>query len=82
MRVKVGAIGEMAAEFRRLERQGSHLVAIMEVPGAMPYEIVGSVNHKELMRIVRSALKPSIVSFLLFGFGGSKEPEPSDEEDW
>ena len=82
MRVKVGAIGEMAAEFKGLKRQGNHLVAIMEVPGPMPYEIVGSVNHKEIMQIVKAALKPSIISFLLFGFGSSKEPEPLDSEDF
>ena len=82
MRVKVGAIGEMSAQFKGLRRQGSQLLAIIEVPGAMPYEIVGSVNRKELMQIVRSALRPSVISFLLFGSRGGQEPEPPESADY
>ena len=72
----------MAAEFKELKRQGNHLVATMEVPGAIPYEIVGAVNHKEIMQIAKAAFKPSIISFILFGFGGGKEPESTESEDY
>lgn len=82
MRVKVGAIGEMAAQYRGLKRQGGHLVATLQVPGAMPYDIVVSVDHKELRQIVRSALRASVVSFLLFGFRGGKELEPPESLDY
>jgi hypothetical protein len=82
MKVKVGAIGEMAAKFKELKREGNQLVAIMEVPGAVPYEIVGAVNHREIIQIVEAALKPSIISFLLFGFGSSKKSETVESEDY
>jgi len=76
MIVKVGAIGEMEAEFRELKRQGNHLIATMEVPGAMPYDIIGTVNHHELIQMVKAAFKAPIIFFLLFGFRGSQKSEP------
>jgi hypothetical protein len=83
MRVKVGAIGEMEAEFKELKRGGNHLVAIMEVPGAVPYEIIGTVNHKELMQIIKKALKMSVISFFLFGFKrGEEESRPPESMDF
>jgi len=82
MRVKVGAIGEMAAQYRGLKRQGARLVATLQVPGAMPYDIVVSVDHKELRQIVRSALRASVVSFLLFGFRSSQDSQSSEPEEY
>jgi hypothetical protein len=82
MRVKVGAIGEMAAEYRGLKRQGGHLVATLQVPGPMPYDIVVAVNHQELRQVVRSALQASVISFLLFGFRSSQDSQPSEPEDY
>ena len=76
MRAKIGAIGEVDAKLIELESQGNHLIGTLEVPGAVPWNIVVTLDHKETRQIARLVLKPAVICFLLFGFASRQQLRP------
>jgi len=74
MRAKIGTIGEVDAKLTELKQQGDYLIGTLEVPGAVPWNLVVTLDRKETTQIARQVLKPSILFFLLFGFASRQQP--------
>jgi hypothetical protein len=70
--IKIGTLGKMAAEFAGIERRGGFLVASLQVKEGVQWEVVSAVSYSEALQIVKAALKPSIIWFLLTGWAGKK----------
>jgi hypothetical protein len=73
MKAKIGTLGAVEANFKSIKINGSQLVSIMEVPGHVPWNIEAIMGRKELWKILLMAIRPSILMYLLFGYGGKSK---------
>ena len=78
MLIKIGTLGKMAAEFAGIEKRNDFLVASLRVKEGVQWEVVSAVSYSESLQIVKAALKPSIIWFLLTGWAhktGGRPPK-------
>ena len=77
MRVRSTGLGkaEMIAAVEGVRRQGDYL--IMEVKSSEPtiWHIRVALNYSDIAKCGKLLVKPSILSFLLFGAGTRKNPK-------
>jgi hypothetical protein len=71
MIIKIGTLGTMKANFQGLEIKQGHLIGTMEVSEGVPYNIVAALAYKELWKISKAILSPSILWYVISGWGGS-----------
>ena len=80
MKAKIGAIGELTGTIKAIRREGDFIRGVMTVSGQVPYDIESYLSRRDIRRIIRLALKPSIMWYALSSLFWAKEPEPSNEE--
>lgn len=56
---------ELVGEIDHIERKGDYLVLHINTLEPVRWKIRGAINYKDLMTILRSVLKVSIIAFLL-----------------
>jgi len=76
MLVKIGTLGTMKAAFASLKTQGNQLIAVMEVEEGVKWEIVAAVGYKEIWKIARAMMKPSVVWYIVSGWARGKDVRP------
>jgi hypothetical protein len=74
--IKIGTLGKMAAEFAGIERRGGFLVGSLEVKEGVQWEVVTAVSYAETLQVVKAALRPGIIWFLLTGWMAKKKAKP------
>ena len=76
MIIKIGTLGKVKAEFSDLTVRQGHLVATMQVREGVPYDIVSAAGYKEVWRIAKAVLSPSILWYLVSGWITRKNAKP------
>ncbi len=82
MKMRVGTLGEMDTEFvaDEITRQGDHIIVTMKTSGEGPtWSAAVAADYNDIIKIVKLALKLSVISFLLFGIRSRKKPRPLEE---
>ncbi len=76
MIIKIGTLGTMKAEFVRLEPRKAHLIGTMEVSEGVSYNIVAALSYQEIWKIVKAALSPAVLWYIVSGWAKGKNQKP------
>jgi hypothetical protein len=76
MLVKIGTLGTMKADFASLKTQNNQLIAVMEVEEGVKWEIVAAVGYKEIWKIAKAMIKPSVMWYIVSGWARGKDVKP------
>ncbi len=82
MKMRVGTLGQMDTEFvpDEVKRQGDHLIVTLNTSGEGPtWSAAVAADYNDIIKLVKLALKLSVISFLLFGIKSRKKPRPLEE---
>ena len=82
MKMRVGTLGEMDTEFvaDEITRQGDHIIVTMKTSGeGTTWSAAVAADYNDIAKIIKLALKLSVISFLLFGIRSRKNPRPLEE---
>ena len=94
MKVRVANMGEMGSEFvpEGIKRQGNYVIVSLKSkpsdeisawtsgPGpSATFSMAVAADYSDMIKIIKLALKLSVISFLLFGIKSRKKPRPLEE---
>ena len=82
MKMRVGSLGQMETEFvpDDIKRQGDHIIVTMKTSGPGPtWSAAVAADYNDIAKVIKLALKLSVISFLLFGIRSRKNPRPLEE---
>jgi hypothetical protein len=76
MIIKIGTLGTMKAEFVNLQIKQAHLIGTLVVSEGVSYNIVTALSYKELWKIAKAILSPSILWFIVSGWTKDQKQKP------
>ena len=81
MKMKAEFMGtlEVTGDISKLTRQGDWLILNVKTTAPVGWNVRAAFSHRDLMSMAKFMLKPSVLLYVIFGFGKPKDEKKSPD---